>query len=63
MFIQHDDITTQWIELAQLLKMEWEGHPIDQARARSLAAILMPHSPGLSGTLGHIQKRLATVAA
>jgi|GEM_PF-2098466 hypothetical protein len=59
MYLQAETSTVQWIELAYLLEVEFRGEPIDRARARQLAASLLPRFPELTCTLTHIQRRLA----
>lgn len=49
----------QWLELAALLRTEWQGAAIDRQRAHHLAGKLLPDHPELKNTLVHIQGRMA----
>jgi len=48
-----------WLELAHMLRTEWEGGPLDRQRALDLAAELSPASPDMRHTLAHLTQRLA----
>lgn len=52
----------KWIELAELLRTEWQGAGIDRQRALALADQLMPHCPDMRHTLTHLSNRLAARA-
>lgn len=49
----------QWLELAAILRTEWQGAAIDRQRAHHLAGGLLPLHPELKNTLAHIQGRMA----
>lgn len=48
-----------WQELAQILRTEWEGGPVDRQRILHLAGELLPQSPDMRHTLAHLTRRMS----
>lgn len=47
-----------WLELADILRREWQGSAIDRQRALDLAGRLGPNCPDMRHTLAHLRSRL-----
>lgn len=46
-----------WLELADILRREWQGAPFDRQRALELARQVRPGYPDMRHTLAHLGVR------